>query len=106
MFCFAGQPCAASDPFNGAAWRWLCRTVFSFSGISQKKAVHRAPLQTVKKLRESARGPGPSRNSIVPDGVYVGGGTIFAPENPIFQSKNRFFAVSAPGNPQDFSGNW
>ena len=29
-----------------------------------------------------------------------------ATENPIFQSKNRFLAVSAPGNPQDFSGNW
>ena len=29
-----------------------------------------------------------------------------AAENPIFQSKNRFFAVSAPENPQDFSGNW
>ena len=31
--------------------------------------------------------------------VYGGDGAIFAPENPIFQSKNRFFAVSAPGNP-------
>ena len=29
-----------------------------------------------------------------------------AAENPIFQSKNRFLAVSAPENPQDFSGNW
>ena len=29
-----------------------------------------------------------------------------ASENPIFQSKNRFLAVSAPENPQDFSGNW
>ena len=29
-----------------------------------------------------------------------------AEENPIFQSKNRFLAVSAPENPQDFSGNW
>ena len=29
-----------------------------------------------------------------------------APENPIFQSKNRFLAVSALENPQDFSGNW
>ena len=30
---------------------------------------------------------------------------IFAPGNPISQSKNRFLAVSAPGNPKDFSGN-
>ena len=43
---------------------------------------------------------------IVPGGVYGGGGAIFAPENLIFQSKNRFLAVSAPENPQDFSGNW
>ena len=43
---------------------------------------------------------------IVPGGVYGGDGAIFAEENPIFQSKNRFLAVSAPENPQDFSGNW
>ena len=36
---------------------------------------------------------------IVPGGVYGGGGAIFATENPIFQSTNRFLAVSAPGNP-------
>ena len=34
------------------------------------------------------------------------GSQYAAPENPIFQSKNRFFTVSAPENPQDFSGNW
>ena len=62
--------------------------------------------QTVKKPRESARGPKPFRALIVPGGVYGGDGAIFAEENPIFQSKNRFLAVSAPENPQDFSGNW
>ena len=50
-------------------------------------------------------GTKPFRVSIVPGGVYGGYGAIFAAENPIFQSKNRFFAVSAPENPQDFSGN-
>lgn len=30
---------------------------------------------------------------------------FFAPENPAFLSKNRFFAVSAPTNPRDFSEN-
>ena len=50
-------------------------------------------------------GTKPFRVSIVPGGVYGGGGVIFASENPIFQSKNRFLAVSAPENPQDFSGN-
>ena len=59
-----------------------------------------------RKLRDSSRGPQPSRTSIVPGGVYGGDGAIFAAENPIFQRKNRFLAVSAPGNPQDFSGNW
>ena len=34
--------------------------------------------------------------------MYGGGGTIFASENPIFQSKNRFLAVFAPGNPPGF----
>ena len=33
------------------------------------------------------------------------GSQYAAAENPIFQSKNRFLAVSAPENPQDFSGN-
>ena len=31
---------------------------------------------------------------------------IFAAENPIFQSKNRFPAVFAPENPKEFSKNW
>ena len=55
--------------------------------------------QTVKNPEESAREPKSSRIKIVPGGVYGGDGAIFAAENPIFQSKNRFFAVSAPGNP-------
>ena len=62
--------------------------------------------QTIKNPEESAREPKPSRIKIVPGGVYGGDGAIFAEENPIFQSKNRFLAVSAPENPQDFSGNW
>ena len=56
----------------------------------------RGGAQTVEK---SKRGAKPFRASIVPGGVYGGDGAIFAAENPIFQSKNRFFAVSAPGNP-------
>ena len=51
-------------------------------------------------------GTKPFRGTIVPGGVYGGDGAIFAPENSIFQSENRFLAVSAPENPQDFSGNW
>ena len=43
---------------------------------------------------------------IVPGGVYGGRGTIFAEENLIFQSKNRFLAVFAPGNLKDFNKNW
>ena len=43
---------------------------------------------------------------VVPSGVYGGHGAIFAAENPIFQSKNRFLAVFAPENPKDFSKNW
>ena len=50
--------------------------------------------------------PKPFRALIVPGGVYGGDGAIFAAENPIFQSKNRFLAVFAPGNLLDFSKNW
>ena len=64
------------------------------------------PLRLSKKPSESSRGPKPSRIPIVPGGMYGGGGTIFASENPIFQSKNRFLAVFAPGNLLDFSKNW
>ena len=48
----------------------------------------------------------PIRTLIVPGGVYGRDGAIFAAENPIFQSKNRFLAVFAPGNLKDFSKNW
>ena len=65
-----------------------------------------AAFQAVKKPTESSRGPKPSRISIESGGVYGGCGAIFAAENPIFQSKNRYFAVFAPGNLKDFSKNW
>ena len=85
----------------------------------------------VVKPRESSRGPKPSRIKIVPGGVYVGqvaclkgkqvasrpakrnrrfrfaaARAIFVAENLIFQSKNRYLAVFAPGNLKDFSKNW
>ena len=64
-------------------------------------------LQAVRRSKTTIANCGtkPFRDTIVPGGVYGGDGVIFAAENPIFQSKNRFFAVSAPENPQDFSGN-
>ena len=36
-----------------------------------------------------------------PPTACTSGQGVFAPENPAFLSKNRFFAVSAPGNLQD-----
>ena len=59
-----------------------------------------------KNPRRAREGRNPLELSIVPSGVYGGHGTIFAPENLIFQSKNRFLAVFAPGNLLDFSKNW
>ena len=59
-----------------------------------------------QKTSESSSGFGPLELPIVPGGMYGGCGTIFAAENPIFQSKNRFLAVFAPGNLLDFSKNW
>ena len=62
-----------------------------------KKTDPKASLSLTKGSLESP---------IVPSGVYGGHGTIFAAENLIFQSKNRFPAVFAPENPKDFSKNW
>ena len=62
--------------------------------------------QTVKKLGRAREGRSPFELSIVPSGVYGGHGAIFASENPIFQRKNRFLAVSAPEKSLIFSGDW
>ena len=61
---------------------------------------------TVEKPRRAREGRSPFELSIVPSGVYGGHGAIFAPENPIFQRKNRFLAVSAPEKSLIFSGDW
>ena len=65
-----------------------------------------AGFQSVEKPERAREGRSPFELSIVPSGVYGGHGTIFAAENFIFQSKNRFPAVFALGNPKDFSKNW
>ena len=65
-----------------------------------------AGFQSVEKPERAREGRSPFELSIVPSGVYGGHGTIFAAENSIFQSKNRFPAVFALGNPKDFSKNW
>ena len=59
-----------------------------------------------KKPGKTGEGFGFPELPIVPSGVYGGHGAIFAAENLIFQSKNRFPAVFAPENPKDFSKNW
>ena len=59
-----------------------------------------------KNPRRAREGRSPFELSIVPSGVYGGHGAIFAPENPIFQRKNRFLAVSAPEKSLIFSGDW
>ena len=59
-----------------------------------------------KNPRRAREGQSPLEFAIVPSGMYGGHRRIFAAENPIFQSKNRFLAVFAPGNLKDFSKNW
>ena len=66
----------------------------------------RESLRLSKNPRRAREGRSPLELSIAPSGVYGGHGTIFAPENLIFQNKNRFLAVFAPGNLLDFSKNW
>ena len=58
-------------------------------------------LQAARRSKTTIANCGtkPFRVSIVPGGVYGGDGAIFAEENLIFQSKNRFFTVSASENP-------
>ena len=63
-------------------------------------------LRLSKNPRRAREGRSPFELSIVPSGVYGGHGAIFAPENPIFQRKNRFLAVSAPEKSLIFSGDW
>ena len=63
-------------------------------------------LRLSKNPRRAREGRSSLELLIVPGGVYGGRGTIFAEENLIFQSKNRFLAVFAPGNLKDFSKNW
>ena len=53
-------------------------------------------LSLSKNPRELERVEALSSFLIVPGGVYGGHGTIFAAENLIFQSKNRFLAVLHP----------
>ena len=55
--------------------------------------------QTVEKHQESARGPQPSRISIVVGGMYGDHGADFA-------LQNRFFAVFATGIACNSSKNW
>ena len=77
--------------------RMLMRESSLESGIDEKPETERPRSQAVEKPLESSRGPEPSRTTIVPGGVNGGDGRIFAAENSIFQSKNRFFAVFAAG---------
>ena len=63
-------------------------------------------LRLSKNPRRAREGRSPFELSIVPSGVYGGHGAIFAPENPIFQRKNRFLAVFAPEKSLIFSGDW
>ncbi len=53
-------------------------------------------LSDCQKTLEGARGPQPSRKKTSPTACTSGSVLIFVSGNPIFQSKNRFLAVSAP----------
>ena len=64
------------------------------------------PTQTVEKPSESSRGSQPSRTFNRAQRRVRWARDDFCAENLIFQSKNRFLAVFAPGNLLDFSKNW
>ena len=94
-------------PAEGASGRFTLEVTQGRNAGNVREAafLKKAP-QTVKNPRRAREGRNPLELSIVPSGVYGGHGTFFAPENLIFQSKNRFLAVFAPGNLLDFSKNW
>ena len=74
--------------------------------IHSNNRLHGFTIRLSKKPWRVREGRSSLELLIVPGGVYGGRGTIFAEENLIFQSKNRFLAVFAPGNLKDFSKNW
>ena len=76
------------------------------SGAGHCPVERAAALRLSKNPRRAREGRSPFELSIVPSGVYGGHGAIFAPENPIFQRKNRFLAGSAPEKSLIFSGDW
>ena len=78
----------------------------TYAGGTEKEARDHALLRLSKNPWRAREGRSSLGLLIVPGGVYGGRGTIFAAENLIFQSKNRFLAVFAPGNLKDFSKNW
>ena len=63
-------------------------------------------VSVCRKPQRAREGRSPLEVPVVPSGVYGGHGAIFAAENLIFQSKNRFPAVFALENLKDFSKNW
>ena len=97
VFGTSGEWAACLSPFH--------RFASAFREGSGERLFSKKP-QTVKKLGRAREGRSPFELSIVPSGVYGGHGAIFAPENPIFQRKNRFLAVSAPEKSLIFSGDW
>ena len=78
----------------------------TYAGGTKKEARDHALLRLSKNPWRAREGRSSLELLIVPGGVYGGRGTIFAEENLIFQSKNRFLAVFAPGNLKNFSKNW
>ena len=90
-------------PFESAAPQ---NSGIAVTPLSKKMGTAKPFPSVCRRTQESSRGGSPLEPPIVPSGVYGGRGAIFAAENPIFQSKNPYLAVFAPGNLKDFSKNW
>ena len=69
-----------------------------YNGHDKGSRFSREPCRLSKNPWRVREGRSSLELLIVPGGVYGGRGTIFAEENLIFQSKNRFLAVFALGN--------
>ena len=90
-----------SGNWRGWQWRGAHEARAQWAKQREVSPMSNGTLQAARRSKTTIANCGtkPFRASIVPGGVYGGDGAIFAAENPIFQSKNRFLTVSAPGNP-------
>ena len=99
-----GPPCrftAKKGGLRGISWNFLPGMALN-DRQTAKKLPHLAMRQFDRKPRESSRGPQPSRISIVPGGMYGGGGRFLRREIPFPREKITSLQFSQGDKPGRF----